>query len=214
MNSSISVTSRRSSPRSERIGRPSDLATARPLRGLRGAPFYDPALVRAHVGKVGRVEGADLDELVRQPLCAPDGPVRVDELDPLPAVSLVRLEDRANFDLDPRLLANLAGERVLEALAWGEEPAEETPFRRAETMACQDHVTVRVDPEPDDADKEPRLGAVEDAPLPADRERVVEKSQQAEEHRRNSTALLSARLLFHVPSAPAPSAPRRASSHR
>src|SRR5437867_9410225 len=134
MNSSISVTSRRSSPRSERTERPSDLATARPLRGLCGAPFDDPALVRAHVGKVGRVEGADLDELVRQPLCPPDGPVRVDELDPLPAVSLVRLEDRANFDLEPSLPAPPAIQPVLEALAWGEEPAEKTPFRRAETM--------------------------------------------------------------------------------
>jgi hypothetical protein len=36
-------------------------------------------------------------------------------------------------------------------------------------MPRQDHVTVRVDPEPDDADEEPRLGPVEDAPLPSHR---------------------------------------------
>src|SRR5436309_3361420 len=185
-----------------------------PLRGFARAALDDPALVGTHVRKVGGVEGANLDELFRQSLGAAERPVRVDELDPLPTIPLIRLEDRTNLDLDARLLADLTGERVLEPLAGREEASEETPLRRAETVARQDHVAVRIDTETDDPDEEPSLCAVEDAPLPPARKRVVEDSQQAEQHRGNSTAPLSAQPLFHVLSAQPPSARRRVSSRR
>src|SRR5438876_5831505 len=89
----------------------------RPLRRSGGTPFDDPALVGAYVRQIGRVEGAELDELAREPLQSADGPVGVHDLDPLPAVTLVRFEDRTDLDLDAGLLANLARESVLEPLA-------------------------------------------------------------------------------------------------
>ena len=100
----------------------------------------------------------------------------------MPAVSLVRFEDRTDLDLDAGLLANFARECVFEPLASRQESSEETPLRRAEAMARQDHVTVGIDPEAHDAHEEPRLGAVEDAPLPAHGKGVIEKGESTEEH--------------------------------
>src|SRR5206468_10268332 len=192
MSSSISDTSGRSSPRWKRPVRPRSVRSAvaaRPLRsGFRTlrrsgrAPFDDPALVGAHVREIGGVEGAQFDELAREPLHAADGPVGVNDLDPLPAVTLVRLEDRTDLDLDTGLLANFARESVFEPLASRKEYSEDAPLRRAAAMACQDHLTVGIDPEADDAHKEPRLGAVEDTPLPPDGKGVIEKGESTEEH--------------------------------
>src|SRR5256885_11050682 len=148
-----------------------------PLRRLARPALDDPALIGAHVRKIGGVEGADLDELFRQTLGAAKRPICVDELDALPAKALIRLEDRTDFDLDPRLLPDLAGERVLEPLAGREKAAKEAPLRRAETMSRQDHMAARVDPEPHHADEESRLGAIQDAALPADGKRVVQEGQ-------------------------------------
>src|SRR4029079_13079339 len=104
MSSNISDTSRRSLPRS------------RPLHRLARAALDDAALIRADVGKVRRIERADLDELFGEPLGPPERPVCVDELDALPAVALISFEDRTDFDLDPGLLTDLASQGVLEPL--------------------------------------------------------------------------------------------------
>src|SRR5207237_8003251 len=103
---------------------------------------------------------------------------------PLPPTALARLEDRPDLDLEPGFLAHLSRERVLEALARGEEAAEKSPLRRTEAMAREEHPSLRIDAETDDPDEESRLRPVEDAPLPADGERDVEGREQAHAHRR------------------------------
>jgi len=153
-----------------------------PLRGLCGAALDNPALVRAYVREIGRVERTELDELLRQPLSAAHRSVGVDELDPLPAITLVCLEDRTDLDLDPCLLANLAGERVLQSFAGREKAAEETPLGCTESVTRQDHVATRVYAEAHHADEEPRLRAIQEAPLPTDRKRIEERRENAKKH--------------------------------
>jgi hypothetical protein len=43
-------------------------------------------------------------------------------------------------------------------------------------------MTVRVDTESHDANEEPRLGAIENAPLPADRQSVIEEGKRTKQH--------------------------------
>jgi len=80
------------------------------------AALDDPTLVRADVGQVARLEGSYLQELVRQALGAGERSIGVHQLDALPSIALVRLEDRPDLDLYPRLLPDLAGERVFARL--------------------------------------------------------------------------------------------------
>src|SRR5947207_5370480 len=100
----------------------------------------------------------------------------------LPAESGPDLEQRADVDREPRFLAHLARERILDALAGVQVATEETPLRRAEAVAREDHGAARIDAEPDDPDQEPRLRAVEDPPLPADREPIEDERERAHEH--------------------------------
>src|SRR5207247_8230648 len=119
-------------------------------------PFDDPALVRADVRKIGRVEGAELDQLARQPLDASDRPVRVHDLDALPAIALICFEDRPDLDVDTGLLADLSRQRLFQPLARREEPTQETPLRRAKAMARQHHVAVRIGAKPYVTGAQPR----------------------------------------------------------
>src|SRR5438094_5086092 len=108
-------------------------------------PFDDPALVRADVRKIRRVEGAELDELARQPLDASDRPVRVHDLDALPAIALICFEDRPDLDVDTGLLADLSPEPLFQPLARREERTQETPLRHAKAMARQAPLPASID---------------------------------------------------------------------
>src|SRR5207237_837040 len=91
---------------------------------------------------IRRVEGAELDKFARQPLDASDRPVRVHDLDALPAIALICFEDRPDLDVDTGLLADLSRQRLFQPLTRREEPTQESPLRRAKAMARQDHVAV------------------------------------------------------------------------
>jgi len=145
-------------------------------------PFDDPALVRADVRKIRRVEGAELDELARQPLNASDRPVRIHDLDALPAIALICFEDRPDLDVDTGLLADLSRQRLFQPLARREEATQESPLRGTKAMARQDHVAVWIDAKPNDTDEKSRLRAVQDAPLPAHGKGVIEKGEEPKEH--------------------------------
>ena len=87
-------------------------------------PLDQAALIGAHVRKLGGVERPELDDLARKALEATRRPVGVDELDMPPAKALVRLEDRPDLDLEPGLLADLSGKRIVESLSGREKAAE------------------------------------------------------------------------------------------
>ena len=141
------------------------------------ATLDDPALIGADVWEIGRVECVKLEQLLGQPLATADRTVGVDDLDALPAVALIRFQDRPDFDLESGLFADLSRERILQSLARRQKPPEETPFGRPEAVAREDHMATRIDPETHDADEKSRLGTVEDAPLPPDGEGVVEDGE-------------------------------------
>ena len=146
-------------------------------------PLDEPALVRAHVRQVGGIERPQLQKLVGERLAAADDAIGEDELDPLPAVTGHDLEERPNLDLQPRLLADLARERVLHPLTLLEKTAEESPLRGAEAVPRQEHATLGIDANPDDADEEAVVRGGEESPLPADGERVEDDRERAHEHR-------------------------------
>src|SRR5207302_649863 len=80
--------------------------------------------------------------------------------------------------------ADLPRERILDALARMEEPAEEPPLRRAEAVAREKDPAARVDAELGDANEEPLVGRGHEPALPADRERVEDQREEAHDHRR------------------------------
>ena len=140
------------------------------------------ALVRTHRGeRIGR-ELRELEQLFGEPLLTTGHPIREHEVDVLPAEAGPDLEERADLDRKPGLLAYLTRERVLDALLGMEVATEETPLGRAEAVTRKQNGATWVDAEPDHTDQEPRLRAIEDASLPPHRETIKEERERAHEH--------------------------------
>src|SRR5439155_1195396 len=80
-------------------------------------------------------------------------------------------------------VADLARERVLHPLTLGEKTAEEPPLRGAEAVPREEHATLRIDANPDDADEEAVVRGGQESPLPPNGERVEDDRERAHEHR-------------------------------
>src|SRR3989442_14582976 len=123
-------------------------------------PLDHPALIRANVRKIGRIERAELDDLLGEALHAARRPVCVDQLDAPPAVPGARLEDRADLDFEARLFEDLTRHRILDPFAGVEKSTEAAPFRRPEAVPREEHAPVRIHSKSDDATEEDMVRSV------------------------------------------------------
>src|SRR5690348_15946338 len=160
----------------------STFTRSHPLERVRGVPLDHAALVGSHRRQPVGWESRQLEDLFGEALRAAGDAIGEDEVDVLPAEARPDLEQRTDLDRKAGLFAHLAREGVLDALTWLEVAAEEAPLRCAEPVSCEEDGPVRIDAEPDDADEEARLGAVEDAPLSADGDAIEDQRERAHQH--------------------------------